>query len=299
MGKKRWSNLGYYLKEGLLSVFRHGFMSFASIAIIVACLIIMGSFVLVGMNVNNFIDAAENQNQIVAFVDENLVEDAARAIGRNIEAVPNVARVQFVTRYDAWGDFLNDHEEDRFSPDNIDASALRHRFIIELDDIAYMEETAQQVAGVAGIDDIRADTDIAARFVTLRRVLTIVFSGIIAALFILSIFIIANTIKLTTFDRREEIAIMRMVGATKGFVRWPFVFQGFILGIVGAGLAFILQWVVYEAIAVQVMEFFTGDLFIMFPFSNAAELTLASFVGVGFAVGVLGSAITIRKYLKV
>ena len=280
-------------------MFTHGFMSFASVAIIVACLVIMGSFLLVAMNVNDLIEEAESRNEVLAFVDEALGTEEAIAMESSILAVPNVYSVTFISREAAWATWQEEHADRDFEGEGLGAEVLRHRYIIVLEDIADMQGTAARLRQVTGIADVVADLDIAAWFVTFRNVISTVFIAIVGVLLIISVFIIANTIKLATFDRREEIAIMRMVGATNWFIRWPFIFQGFILGLTGAVLAFGLQWGIYGILADQIMSLSGGNLITVLSFYSVADLMIMLFVGTGFVVGTIGSAIAIRNYLKV
>ena len=264
--------------------------------IIVACLLIMGSFLLVAMNVQDLFEEAERRNEVIAFVDEALSEEDARGLELHILNDPNVAQVSFTTREEAFDRFREDHFD---RTDGLTAEVLRHRFVIVLEDIAMMEETSWRIEQMWGIDDVLADTQIAEWFVTVRNIITGVFIAIVAVLLVISVFIIANTIKLATFDRREEIAIMRMVGAKNWFIRWPFIFQGFILGLTGATIAFGLQWLVYGVISDQIISLSGGQLIQVIPFYGIVDLMILIFMGTGFVVGTLGSAITIRNYLKV
>jgi len=271
-------------------------MSFASVVIIVACLVIMGSFLLVAFNINDMMEEAESRNQIMAFVDEELTEEEARDIERHILTISNVEGATFISREQAWASWIYDDPE-RFA--GLDETTLRHRFIVDLEDIAGMEMTLNRLEQVPGIAEVRADTEIAGWFVTARNVIATVFIVIIAVLLAISIFIISNTIKLATFDRREEIAIMRMVGATNWFIRWPFIFQGFILGLVGAAVAFFLQWGLYGVLTDQILVLSGGELIQVASFGEVAEYMMLLFLGTGFVVGILGSALAIRNYLKV
>jgi len=296
---RRRNNLGYYIKEGVSSVFTHGFMSFASVAIIIACLLIMGSFLLVAMNVNDLIEEAESRNEVLAFVDPSLGIEEARAIESSILATENVYSVTFMSREEAWERWQAEHAERDFEAEGLGPQVLRHRYIIVLEDIADMEGTILRLEQVTGIQDVEADPEIADWFVLARNIISTVFIVIVGVLFVISIFIISNTIKLATFDRREEIAIMRMVGATNWFIRWPFIFQGFILGLTGAVLAFAIQWGLYGVLADQIMSLSGGNLITVLSFYQVADLMILIFVGTGFVVGTIGSAIAIRNYLKV
>jgi len=296
---RRRNNLGYYIKEGVSSVFTHGFMSFASVAIIIACLLIMGSFLLVAMNVNDLIEEAESRNEVLAFMYSDLGVEEARAIESSILAVENVYSATFMSREEAWDIWQAEHEDRDFAGEGLGPQVLRHRYIIVLEDIADMQGTIVRLEQVTGVQDVAADPDIADWFVLARNIVSTVFIVIVGVLFVISIFIISNTIKLATFDRREEIAIMRMVGATNWFIRWPFIFQGFILGLTGAVLAFALQWGLYGVLADQIVGLSGGNLITVLSFYQMADFMILLFVGTGFIVGTIGSAIAIRNYLKV
>jgi len=275
-------------------------MSFASVCVIVACLIIMGSFTLLVLNVNNMIEKWESENQVVAFVDEELSDAEARALETKLEAIENVSDAVFVSRDDAFAKYLSEFDEDEnelFA--DLEPTVLRHRYMIYLDDIEYMAETQKRIEEVDGIAKVNAHLEISEGFVSISRVVGIVSLTIILVLLIVSMFIMANTIKLTTFDRREEIAIMRLVGATNGFIRWPFVFEGLLLGLFGSLVAFLLQWGIYEFVVVQIERSTTMRIIETLSFGQIALPLLGVFVATGFIVGIGGSLTVIRKYLKV
>jgi cell division transport system permease protein len=219
MGKH---NIFYFIKEGACNLFKHGFMSFAAIGITVACLLIMGTFTLVAVNANEMLKDMEAQNQMLAFVDESYSIDEAKALEAALLAISNVERVTFISNSEAAEAFRNRYEGDELFQSLPDDN-FRHRYAIDLKDIGYMRETHNALLAVEGIADVNAYEEEAAGFITIRNVAGIVSVTLITVLFIVSVFIIANTIKLTTFDRRDEIAIMKMVGATNSFIRWPFV----------------------------------------------------------------------------
>ena len=295
---KRRSNLGYYIKAGVGSIFTHGFMSFASVVIIIACLVIMGSFLLVALNVNEIIDEIESRNQMQAFIDPDIPDVEAMDLVREILNDENVVEAVFIDRETAWERF-RDELDDPTLVIGIEGNPLRARFLITLEDIGEMEATEVRILNIPGVENVNADTDMADDFIAMRNAVGMVFMAIVGVLLIISVFIIANTIKLATFDRREEIAIMRMVGATNWFIRWPFIFQGFLLGLTGAAFAFVLQWGLYEALAGQIMGLLGGGLIRMISFGTVANYMLLIFAGTGFVVGTLGSVIAIRNYLKI
>lgn len=292
------SRYGYLIGEGFRNIFTHGFMSFASITIIMACLIVMGSFTLLDINVNNIIDDIGDQNQILAYVDEDMTaQNASAQLQTKLEAIPNVASVEFMSRSEARDNFMENYD-DSFM-EGIDEEVFRHRFVIQLEDLSLMAETEADIEGIDGIVKVRAPIDYADKFVSVRNVISIVSLGLIAILVLVSLFIMSNTIKLATFGRREEIAIMKMVGASNSFIRCPFVVEGLILGLVGGGLAFLALWGLYTALETKVAASLAISFVSIVPFSELWSFVLCVFLGVGVIVGAFGGVIAIRNYLKV
>ncbi len=293
-------NFFYFAREGAYNMFNHGFMSFAAIGVTVACLLIMGTFTLVAVNANAMMEDMEQKNQVLAFVDENLTEEEARALASELEKVDNVAGVTFISREEAMENFQSKYEEEELYQD-LEPEIFRHRYAIDLIDIGKMSETKELLEQVPGIGEgnVNAYEDEAAGFITIRNVAGIVCIALISVLLLVSIFIIANTIKLTTFDRRDEIAIMKMVGATNGFIRWPFVYEGFLLGLFSAVISFFLQWGLYEMVARSVDANDTIRLIQIVPFEDMWLYVAVIFLGVGMVIGVGGSLSAIRKFLQV
>ena len=289
-------NFGYFIHEGVSNMFSHGFMSFAAIGITVACLLIMGTFSLVAVNANGLLEDLERENEMLAFVEEDFTDTAG--LQKKLEAVPNVASVTYVSRQQAMEKFLEDYPEEEMFRD-LDPEILRDRFSLKIVDLERISQTKAAVKAVEGIGDVNAAEEVAGGFITIRNVATVVCVALIAILFIVSVFIISNTIRLTTFDRREEIAIMRMVGATNGFIRWPFVYEGFLMGFLGASVAFLLEWGLYEAVAQGVSTSDSLQLIEVIPFKELWVPVAGSFAGAGIFIGVGGSLSAIRKYLQV
>ena len=293
--------MGYHLREGFRSIFTHGLMSFAAVCMILACLIIMGSFSLVAINIDNTLGRYEAENEFIAYIDETLTEDEARALQSKLEAIPNVSSVTFMTAGEALERYAERYtdSETRELFDSLNDSVLRHRYRIHVDDLEQMGETVRQVEAVSGVAKVQWEQAISDGFVALRNVASAVAFILIAMLLVISLFIIANTIKLATFHRREEIAIMKMCGATNWFVRWPFIFEGMLLGLMGAILAFFLQWGIY-AVIVQAIDGFGGlQLVAIIPFRALWTRVAGAFAVTGLVIGAGGSLLAIRKFLQV
>ena len=297
MGKQHHS-FRYFFKEGFDSLLSHGFMTFAAIGITVACLLIMGTFTLVAVNLDAMLEELEQENEIVAFVEETYTEAQEKTLQSKLEKIPNVIEVTYISKQQAAENFAAKHpEEDLFQ--NLDPEILRARYSIRIADLTRMSDTVSRVRNVTGIADINAQEEVAGGFITVRNVATVVCVALIAILFIVSVFIMSNTIRLTTFERREEIAIMRMVGATKGFIRWPFVYEGFMMGILGALIAFGMQWGIYVAVAEGIANNDTLQLIKIIPFTEMWKNVALTFGGAGIVIGVGGSLSAIRKFLQV
>ena len=291
-------DFGYFLSEGFHSIFTHGFMSFAAVCMIVCCLLIMGSFTLVAVNAENMFSDLEAENQFTAFIDETIPQEEARALQDDIEAVPNVARAEFVTKEEAQADFEADYEGNPLF-EGLPSTVYRDRFHIYLDDISLLTETEEAVKEVAGVADTQSAPEIAEGFTVIRNIAGAVAVILVVILLAVSLFIIANTIKLATFYRREEIAIMKMCGATNAFIRWPFVVEGMILGMTGALVAFFAQWGIYELVSKAIIQNNGLSLITVLPFTSLAWQFLLVFIVAGLLIGVVGSVLAIRKFLQV
>ena len=263
-----------------------------------ACLLIMGTFTLVAVNANELLADLEQENEILAYVDDSYTTAQARALERELEALDNVAEATFISKEEATASFEEQYEDEEVLQD-LDPEIFEDRYAIKVQDLTKQSQTVELVKAVEGISDVNAHEEIAGGFVTVRNVATVVCVALIAILFVVSVFIISNTIKLTTFDRRDEIAIMRMVGATNGFIRWPFVYEGFMLGLLSAVVAFLLQWGLYAAVARGVDTNDTLQLIRIVPFRELWPVVAGTFAGAGVVIGVGGSLAAIRKFLQV
>ena len=292
------TNLRYLIREGIRGIFLHGFMSFAAVIVTVACLLIVGSFSGLVYNVNIMVENLNKTNEIVAYVNSDLTDAEARSIGTKINQLENVHRAIFKTREEALNDFIADHEGDK-AFGGLVPSDLRHRYVVVLEDNELMAETVAQLEGIAGIVKVNAAFELAEGFSTLQNILRIASVAVVGVLLIVSLLIISNTVKLAMYDRKEEISIMKMVGATNGFIRLPFVVEGFVLGMLGATIAFFLEWAMYNFLVNRLMEADTLKLFSFVPFTQLLQPMVATFAAAGLFVGVVGSWTSIRKFMDV
>ena len=294
----RLNNIGYLLKEGFKGIFTHGFMSFAAVCVTIACLVIVGSFSILAYNLDVMVEDLNQTSEILVYVDADLPDAEARSIGTQINLLDNVLQSTFVSREEALEDFIADHDGDSaFS--GVQASDLRHRYIVLLEDNLLMKQTDEQLKQLPGVAKTNAAYELAEGFTTIQSVLHIVSYAVIAVLLVISLLIISNTVKLAMYDRKDEIAIMKMVGATNGFIRLPFIVEGFTLGMIGAVLAFGLEWVGYDAMVQKVSGVDSLQLFSFVPFQELLIPMVVVFAGAGMFVGIVGSWTSIRKFMDV
>ena len=294
----RLNNIGYLLKEGFKGIFTHGFMSFASVCVTVACLLIVGSFSILSYNLDEMVEDLNKTSEILVYVDSSLSDAEARSIGTKINTLNNVYNATFISRQEALEDFVSDHEGDSaFS--GVQADDLRHRFVVVLEDNTQMKQTDNQLKQIPGVAKTSAAYELAEGFSTIQRVIHIVSIGVISILLVVSLLIISNTVKLAMYDRKDEIAIMKMVGATNAFIRLPFQVECFTLGMLGAVLAFGLEWILYDALTIRIQEIDSLQLFSLVEFQELLIPMVATFAAAGLFVGIVGSWTSIRKFMNV
>ena len=292
------NNLGYLLKEGFRGIFLHGFMSFATVCVTVACLVIVGSFSILAYNLDLMVQELNQTSEILVYIDSSLSDAEARSVGTKINQLDNVLQATFVSREEALENFIADHDGDSaFS--GVQAGDLRHRYVVVLEDNTKMEQTDQQLKDIPGVAKTNAAYELAEGFSTIQDVLHMVSLALIAVLLVVSLLIISNTVKLAMYDRKDEIAIMKMVGATNGFIRLPFVVEGFSLGMIGAILAFGLEWVAYDAMIQRIALVDSLQLFTFVSFQEVLIPMVAVFGAAGMFVGIVGSWTSIRKFMNV
>lgn len=297
--KNRLSSGGYFLREGFRNVFLHGFMSFAAVSVIVVCLIITGSVALVSFNINLNIVKLQQESEIVIYIDETMTTEESEALHDTIMQVDNVAQADFESRDTALEEYRERLGENASLLDGFDSTnnPLRDAFHITMKDPGKVSQTKAALEKVEGVANTVANEEIVARLIQIQRMFHAIALTLVVALGLISIFIISNTVKLAMLARREEISIQKMVGATNWFIRWPFIIEGLVLGIVAGCLAFGLEWLIYN----QLTDVIYANLpqFTIYDFRELMWYVLGVFGGAGVIVGVGGSSLTIRRFMNV
>jgi cell division transport system permease protein len=272
-------------------------LTIASITVLSICLVILGSSLLIIGNVNIFIEEIGGENQVVIFLDESLDEASIQNFNNQLKNIPNIKNITYVTREEALAKYKESLGENQELFSDLEADTLRNSYIFEVDDLSKYEQTMYEVNKIPGIGYTREKKDIVDRILDIRQVLSFFSVWIIAFLFIISVFVITNSVKLSVFSRRLEISVMKCVGATDFFIQLPYFIEGMIIGLFAGGLAILVQQYVYNFVLAPILS----DLGFFTPaaLSGNFDFYTWSFLIVGAFVGVIGSVYPVKKYLKV
>ena len=288
----------YYFKEALKSMKRNGLMTLASISTVALSLFMLGVFLCGVINLNNMASSLENQVQLSIYLKDGLTTDQIMAVGKQIKAIPNLKHLEFVNKEQAMKEFkarLGDQQQ--LVNALGDVNPLPNSYVLTFDNPSDVKATAKLAATFQGVESTHYGQDIVEELFRITQVIRIGGIVLIGFLAAATLFIISNTIRLTVFARRKEIAIMKYVGATNGFIRWPFLIEGMLLGLVGAVIAVLCVGEFYHFITMEVSEslaFF--PLVPMFPFFYDVAIYI---LGGGIVVGAIGSTISLKQYMKV
>lgn len=294
----RKAGFAYYVREGLSSVFVHGFTSLAAMLVIAACLMITGIFSLVAYNIDLQIRELEGKSEIVIYIDEEVSREDAKTLGSRIKKIDNIKTADFVTKEQLFEDYLESLGEDAYVMEELrDDNPLRDSYQITMKDVSLHKETVEELEALDGVAASSSMQEVSDRLIQIRKVVNLISVTLVALLGAVSVFIIANTVKLAMFARKEEIAVMKMVGATNHFIRAPFVVEGMFLGMCAALLAFFVQWGVYAYVTKQLAA--GTAILTMVGFGTVWQPVLGLMLAAGLVLGVGGSVITIRRFLKV
>lgn len=289
----RFSSFRYLVRVGFRNLWQNRFMAMASIGVLISCLILTGGAYMVFENIDRAFEWMYGQNVIVAFADMDATDEQTAAMTEKLESITNVASVEFISKEELMDRYLDSFPEE-LHEDLKAENPLQDSFVITFEDLSKFEATVMQIQQVEHVDTVEYEPEIAELLTKVRQVVLAVGGWIIGLLLLVSLFIIANTIKLTVYNRRLEIYIMRSVGATSGFIRFPFVVEGMMLGLISGALSYGLLYFVYT----QLAGLFTFGDYRLIAFSEVWLVLLLGFLIGGVLTGVLGSAISMGKYLK-
>ena len=288
---KNNGSLGYLTHEGMRNLYVNRLMSIASISVLFSCMVMIGVAFMITVNINMFIGNVEDQNVIMVFVDDNATQAETDELGSNLRGLSNVRDCKFVGKESGFAQLKDEMGDSSVLFDGLDKNPLPDAYEVSLKDTDKFEDT--------NVLHVRENRQLANQLAGLRNTVSYISVGMIALLLIVSLFIVANTIRITMDSRRLEINIMKSVGATRWFIRWPFMIEGMMLGVISGILALLSVWGIYELAGRTLVKSLAGiGMAGVAPFGKYALILLAAFIVLGVLAGAIGSAVSITKYLK-
>ena len=291
------SSLGYLTREGFRNIWVNKMMSIASVAVLMACLLIIGVGAMAYFNINSLLDIVEAQNIVMVYVSDEADDVKTSELRLSLENMDNIASCEFVPKEDAFQRQVELMGGDSALFEGFKTSPLPDAFKVTVKDLSRFKETVSEIEKLDGVYNVRENSDLASKLVTVRRAVTIVSAGLVSMLFLVALFIISNTIRITMFSRKLEINIMKAVG-TNSFIRWPFMVEGVLLGIISAGVSVLLLWGLYELIIYAFSSVITMLGFSFVPFLSYVWYIFGAFLAIGIITGSFGSMVSMNRYLK-
>lgn len=294
------SSIKYLTKEGFRNVWTNRMMSIASICVLMSCLVLIGTAGMIFLNIDSLLEKVEDENVIMVFAKEDTTDQQLDEMESQIKQISNVDRVDFVPKEVAFEEQLatmGDAQAELFKNVSND-NPLPDAYKVTVDNLDLFDQTVEQLNNIENVDIIRENKDLAQKLVAIRQGITVISIVIVGVLFLISLFIISNTIRLTVYSRRLEISIMKSVGATNNFVRFPFIIEGMILGIISGVFGLGLVWGLYQLAVSQFGDVLKTLNLEAVPFTEYALPILGVFILIGIVCGVGGSLVTMRKYLN-
>lgn len=294
------SSLRYLTKEGFRNVWTNRMMSLASICVLMSCLVLIGSAAMIFLNIDSLLARIEEENVVMVYVQDETTDSQLDEMENQINALSNIKDVEFVSKEEAWQEQLDTmgEAEAEFFTDVSSDIPLPDAYKVTVDNLDFFDKTVDELNALDHVDVIRENRDLAQRLVAIRQGISIIAIVVVAVLLLISLFIISNTIRLTVYSRRLEISIMKSVGATNNFVRFPFVIEGIILGVFSGAIGLGLVWGLYELAVNQFRDLLASLNLTAIPFMDYALAMLGLFILIGVICGVGGSLVTMRKYLN-
>lgn len=301
----RFSSFKYLTKTGLHNMVRNRFMSVASIGVLTVCLIITGVAALFTVNVGSMMDYLGSQNETEVYLDRDLSEEGLAEVDKQLRSISGLSDVIYVTKEEALDNMRESMGEsaelfDVFEGEDNPFAAF---YRVVLEDVSRLPEIRPQLEAIPGVMELSAPVELAKTFTSIHHAVSVICLLLVSVLGFVSIVVISNTIRLTVFARRKEINIMKYVGATNGFIRFPFFVEGVAVGFVAGLLASVCVLGGYQLLIVYADQLpaFWGELVsgILIPFDQLWWKLVLAFFGFGGLLGSLGTAFSIRKHLKV
>lgn len=300
----RGSSFIYLIKEGFRNIYQNRVISIAAIGVLMACLLLVGSSMLFTININEMVGYFESQNEIMVFLDDDIEGDELTEFDQKLKSISNISSAVFISREEGLRDWMDKLEDDGTLLEwLLEDNPLQNSYRVTVRDLSMMTDTVSVIEDINGVDTISASNEVAQAVTGLKQAVAIGGTAVVAILAAVSLSIVANTIRITVFNRRKEISIMKYVGATDAFIRLPFLSEGILLGFISATLAFFILWGGYYALGEwlnqSVLTWAGLVMSNIVTFESVALRLYLSFLGAGVAIGGIGSVMFVGKYIKV
>ncbi|MGJ7044353.1 permease-like cell division protein FtsX [Thermoanaerobacterium thermosulfurigenes] len=288
----------YYIREGLTNVKRNRAMTVASITSVTAALLILGLFLIIILNVDSMASQVESQLELKAFINDNYDAAKVAKVGEEIKAISGVKSITFESKKDALNNFKKQLGDKSYLVNGLENdNPMPQSFIVKVTDANMMKQVSEEIKKIDGVTQVSYGQDVVDKLLGIIKIIRIVGLFVILILFIISVVIISNTIKLGVFARRREINIMKYIGATDWFIRWPFLVEGIVLGLVGSVLAIAILGFIYGYASDLVNNKLI--IFTLLPAGVVIRQSLVYFLAMGSLIGAIGSGISIKRFLNV
>lgn len=292
------ASLGYLTREGFRNIWVNRLLSLATIVVLISCLIIVGTGSLIFLNINAVLDLIESQNVVMVYVNDDADDYMTQSLGVQLEAHTNVLEVEFVPREEAFQRQIESYGDKADVLQGLSADILPDAYKVTVKNLEQFDATVSEIRVMENVIHVRENSDLASKLASIRNAVTYISIGIVAILFFVSLFIVSNTIRITIYNRRLEISIMKAVGATNAFIRWPFMVEGILLGLFSAVLGLGIQYGVYSVAAIWLGNILTELGGEIVNFLDYVWVIFGMFAFIGVVIGAFGSIISLNKYLK-
>ena len=297
----KYNRLGYLIGEGFSNVFKNKKSTMASIIIMCATMIIFGLFLIIGENVNHFVDNLKLQQGFQVFMKEDATQEEMDEVKEKIRLIDGVSTIDFVSKEQGLNTMKEKLKDEKGVLDGFNVQKIKASYIVKVTDLEKSKTIQDEVGKIDNVVKITNSNETAMKLISIAKVIRIATGVILLLLIVISTFIISNTIKLTVHSRRKEISIMKYVGATNSFIRWPFIVEGIVIGIISSMISILIVGGTYNIITTKM----AASDFVRVMGMNLVGLNemlvsiIAVYLILGIGIGTVGSVVSMRKYLKV
>ena len=298
----KYNIFGYLIGEGFTNVFKNKKSTVASLMIMCATMIIFGIFFILGENINHIVKGVENAQGIEVFIQDEATEEQVKKLEEDIRAIDGVSTVEYKSKEQALAqakEMLKERQDlmEGYDEEN---NVFPASYVVNFSNLEKSKEIQEKIATFEGVKKITSNDEVVTKLIDLANGIKLVTGVILVLLIVISVFIISNTIKLTVHARRKEISIMKYVGATNSFIRWPFIVEGMIIGVLASIISIIIVGITYNAIAENLVNSeFMQIISSLVTFGDMFKSIIIVYLLLGIGIGAMGSIISMRKYLKV